>query len=85
MAKQDETIYRYRITAHANLRHYLPNADEKTSLETKLPITPRTLLRVLDIPECEVMAVMVGGVTLKMDAAIEISCAVEIFPVLSGG
>jgi hypothetical protein len=78
-------MIRYQITAHANLRHYLPGAEEKTSIETKEPLTAGTLLKALCIPECEVMAVMVGGVTLKMDSPIEISCSVEIFPVLSGG
>lgn len=75
----------YQITAHANLRHYLPGANEKTSIETKRPLTVRTLLKTLEIPETEVMAVMVRGEAVQMDAVIETSCAVEIFPVLSGG
>ena len=77
--------FRYQITAHANLRHYLPGAEEKTSIETKRPLTAGTLLKALCIPECEVMAVTVCGKTLKMDAVIGVSCSVEIFPVLSGG
>jgi len=75
----------YKITAHANLRHYLRGANEKTVIETKQPLTASTLLKALEIPESEVLAVIVEGETVKLDAVIEKSCAVEIFPVLSGG
>lgn len=85
MADKQGTTFRYQVTAHANLRHYLPGANEKTSIETKGPLTVRTLLKALEIPESEVMMVVVGGETLKTDAVLETSCAVEIFPVLSGG
>ncbi|MBI4801651.1 MAG: MoaD/ThiS family protein [Elusimicrobia bacterium] len=75
----------YQITAHANLRHYLQGANEATSIETKRPLTARTLLKALEIPESEVMAVIVEGKTVELDSVLEKSCAVEIFPVLSGG
>ena len=76
---------RYRITAHANLRHYLQGANEATSIETKRPLTARTLLKALEIPEGEVMAVTVEGKAVDLVRVLEKSCAVEIFPVLSGG
>ena len=85
MMENTGAAVRYQITAHANLRHYLPGAEEKTTLEVKAPLTARTLLKALEIPESEVMAVIVRGETVKMDALIERSCSVEIFPILSGG
>jgi len=76
---------RYRIVAHANLRHYLPGAKEAAGLEAKRPLSVQALLKRLKIPQSEVMAVAVDGEAVKLDRVLKESCAVEIFPVLSGG
>ncbi|MDO8806405.1 MAG: MoaD/ThiS family protein [Elusimicrobiota bacterium] len=85
MTKTPAGTIQYRILACANLRHYLPGANETASVETKRPLTGRALLRKLKIPEGEVMAVTVEGKAVDLDRVIEKSCAVEILPVLSGG
>ncbi|MBU2574961.1 MAG: MoaD/ThiS family protein [Elusimicrobia bacterium] len=85
MTKPPDKPVRYRILAHANLRHYLPGAKEAAEIRTKRPLTARMLLKALKIPESEVMAVMVEGKAVELDSVIAKSCVVEIFPVLSGG
>lgn len=85
MTETTGAAVRYQITAHANLRHYLPGANEAAVVETKRPLTPRALLKKLKIPEGEVMAVVIKGKAAHLDRVIATSCAVEIFPVLSGG
>lgn len=77
--------FRYQVRARANLRHYLPGADEATTIETVRPLTARSLLEKLNIPECEVVLVTVGGEAVDLDQVIEESSSIEIFPILSGG
>lgn len=76
---------RYRVRAHANLRHYLPGADEAAQVETGRPLSAQALLAKLGIPESEVVTVAVDGVAVRLDEVLGRSCAVEIWPVLSGG
>ncbi|HAH07750.1 MAG TPA: molybdopterin synthase sulfur carrier subunit [Elusimicrobia bacterium] len=76
---------RYDVTAHANLRHYLPGALEKTQVESPSPLTVRELLERLRIPESEVMSASVGGTTRKLEDRLAEDCEVDLLPVLSGG
>lgn len=76
---------RYAITAHANLRHYLPGALERTRVESPSPLRVRELLERLRIPECEVMSVTAGGIQRGPEDILAEDCEVELLPVLSGG
>ena len=76
---------RYKVRAHANLRHYLPGAKEESLVESERPLSVRALLERLGIPESEVMTVSVGGEALQPERLIAQDCEVELFPVISGG
>ncbi|HBL17723.1 MAG: hypothetical protein A2X36_02995 [Elusimicrobia bacterium GWA2_69_24] len=73
------------VVAHANLRHYLPGAEERTRQAAEGPLTVRALRERLGIPESEVMLSVVDGESVRPDRIIEGDCTVEFFPTLSGG
>lgn len=73
------------VVAHANLRHYLPGAQERTRVDAAAPLSVRALRERLGIPESEVMLSVVDGASVRPDRLIERDCVVEFFPTLSGG
>lgn len=73
------------IMAHANIRHYFPDKNELQETEVEDNITVGTILNRYDIPESEIMLVLVNKNIATKDHILKENDCLEIFPVLCGG
>ncbi|MBI4863637.1 MAG: MoaD/ThiS family protein [Candidatus Riflebacteria bacterium] len=74
-----------KIKAYASLRHYLKDKEEDAELIVAAPVPVGEILRLLAIPECEVMAIKIGAATVDRSHLPADGDLIELFPVLAGG
>lgn len=73
------------VQGHANIRHYFPDKNETHELEIAENIKLSAILERFNIPESEVMLLMINGAIASKDQLIMEKDYIEIFPILSGG
>jgi len=76
---------RYRVHAHAGLRHYVAGGAEFAEVEVDGSPTVATILRSLGIPDDQVLVVRVGARIVRADHVAADGDVIEAFPIVDGG